>query len=384
MKNKFLLMPFVAVIVLGLIFLSAQIPTVKMNPKDLPVALVSEDAGEMGGTLLQNLQTQLAAAGMDTIKFQVYDSVQSMEKAMENQEVYGGVVVPENFSSQFASLQSPSPENPKMHIYINQGSNTTVSTMLTSALDNIVKQMNTVMSTQLLQSIEQANVPIQPSQVTTLVSPIQSETIIVNPVGDLGTAPTAFFQPLWFASIIGAVLFYLAQKKETFSSNQQKLKFHLIQSIVAIIYAFFAGYFITWSTTWVLGFSFESFNQVALFSSLACLGFVFLILASIAWLRLPSLIIYVLLMFFGLPLIQLAPEMLPAFYRDYILPWLPMKFLINGLKDILYFGQGIFNGNGVVLSWMAVISIILLWVKQIIEKPTQPVVEDTNMEAIEK
>ncbi|MFJ7953470.1 YhgE/Pip domain-containing protein [Lysinibacillus sp. NPDC096418] len=376
MKNKFLVLPFIAVIVLGIIFLSTQIPAVKMSPKNLPVALVSEDAGEMGDTLLQNLQSQLATMGMDTIKLKVYDSVQSMEEAMKEQEVYGGLVVPENFSAQFASLQTPSPANPTMKIYINQGANTTVSTMLSAALDNIVKQMNSVMSTQLLQSIEQAKVPIQASQVTTLVAPIHAETIYVNAVGDLGTAPTAFFQPLWFASIMGAVLFYLAQMKTTFNSKKQKLQFQVVQSIVAIIYAFFAGYFVTWSTTWILGFAFESFNTVALFSSLACLGFVFLILATVSWLRLPSLIVYVLLMFFGLPLIQLAPEMLPSFYQDYILPWLPMKFLINGLKDILYFGKGVFNGNGVVLSWIAVISFILLWVKQLIEKPSQ--IEETE------
>ena len=45
MKNKFLVLPFFAVIVLGIIFLSTMIPTVKMSPKDLPAALVSEDAG---------------------------------------------------------------------------------------------------------------------------------------------------------------------------------------------------------------------------------------------------------------------------------------------------------------------------------------------------
>lgn len=368
MKNKFLVLPFIAVIVLGIIFLSTQIPVVKMSPKNLPVALVSEDAGDMGNTLLLNLQNQLATTGMDTIQFKVYDSKQLMEKAMNEQEVYGGFVVPENFSAQFASLQSPAPENPTMQIYINQGANTTVATMLTSALDNIVKQLNLVMSTQLLQTIEQANIPIQASQVPTLVAPIHAETIYANAVGDLGSAPTAFFQPLWFACIIGAVIFYFAQTKNTFSSKQQILKFHVFQSLIAIIYAFFAGYFVTWSTTWILGFSFENFNKVALFSSLACLGFLFLILAMVTWLRLPSLIIYVLLMFFGLPLIQLAPEMLPAFYQDYILPWLPMKFLINGLKEVLYFNQGVFNANGIVLSWIAVISFTLLWIKLLIEK----------------
>ncbi|KOY82827.1 ABC transporter permease [Lysinibacillus macroides] len=381
MKNKFLVLPFMAVMVLGIIFLSTMIPTVKMSPKDLPIALVSEDAGEMGDTLLQNLQNQLAASGMDMMKFDRYNSIELMEAAMKEQEVYGGLVVPENFSAQFASLQSPAPENPTIQLYINQGANTTVSTMLTSALDNIVKQLNSVMTTQLLQTIEQANVPIQAGQVPTFVTPVHAETIYVNPVGDLGSAPTAFFQPLWFASIVGAVLFYLAQMKTTFHSKKQKLQFHVVQSIVAIIYAFFAGYFVTWSTTWMLGFSFESFNTVALFSSLACLGFLFLILATITWLRLPSLVVYILLMFFGLPLIQMAPEMLPVFYQDYILPWLPMKFLINGLKDILYFGQGVFNGNGVILTWMAVISFVLLWVKHLVEKSSQP--EEIGIKVVE-
>lgn len=115
-----------------------------MSPKDLPATIMSEDAGEMGDTLMQNLQKQLATAGMDTIKFKVFNSIQSMEAAMNEQEVYGGLVVTENFSAQFTSLHSPSPEKPTIAIYINQGGNTTVSTMLTSAFDNIITQMNSV------------------------------------------------------------------------------------------------------------------------------------------------------------------------------------------------------------------------------------------------
>ncbi|GEK34308.1 YhgE/Pip domain-containing protein [Kurthia sibirica] len=368
MQKKFLALPFIAVIVLGLIFLSTQIPAVKMSPKNLPTAIVSEDAGEMGQTLVTNLQKQLAKSGVDTLEFKQYQSVSAMKKAMTDKDVYGGIVIPKDFSQQFATLQTPKPTQPIIKTYVNQGANTTVATMMTSALDGIVKQLNAVMSVEILNKMTAAKMTVQPAQVALLQTPIKNEAIIINEVGKLGTAPTAFFQPLWFASILGAVLFYFALTKSIFTSTAQQRKFTLATTAIAIVYALFAGYFITWSTTWMLGYSFESFNTVALFSSLACLAFLFTILATLSWLGMPAMAIFILLMFFGLPLIQLAPEMLPDFYAHYILPWLPMKFLIDGLKDILFFGQDLFNKNAIVLIWLTIIAFIVFILKQLTHK----------------
>ncbi|WP_026022536.1 hypothetical protein [Kurthia senegalensis] len=55
-KNKFFLIPFIALFAIALLFLTAQIPTAKMEPKNLPIALVNEDAGEVGATLLKQLK----------------------------------------------------------------------------------------------------------------------------------------------------------------------------------------------------------------------------------------------------------------------------------------------------------------------------------------
>ncbi|MNN77904.1 hypothetical protein D3C81_1944080 [compost metagenome] len=60
--------------------------------------------------------------------------------------------------------------------------------------------------------------------------------------------------------------------------------------------------------------------------------------------------------------------MVPVLYQDYVTPWLPMKFLINGMKEILYFGNDLSNGNSTVLLWIAIVSFIVLWIKNIIEK----------------
>lgn len=70
-------------------------------------------------------------------------------------------------------------------------------------------------------------------------------------------------------------------------------------------------------------------------------------------------------MFFGLPLLQLAPEQLPTFYTDWVTPWLPMRFLIDGLKDILFFNQSVWNKETIVLSVIFIVSSVLILVRPI-------------------
>jgi len=344
--------------------------------KSIELGLVSEDTGEMGTNLLAMLKQQMEQSGAKTFEWIEYDSVKDMEEAMGDKELYGALVVPADFTGKFASLQSPSTTSPTLQIYINEGMNSNVASIVSSALTNITTQMNHAMSSQILEGLSQANTMLQPSQVTLLAAPIQTETIKLHEVGSLGMAPAAFFQPIWIASLLGAVLFYLAGRNREVTSKGQKLGFHALQSALILVYGLFTGYLVTWATTWILDFSFDSFHTIALFSSLAVIAFTLLIFATVSWLKLPSLAFYALLMFFGLPLLQLAPEMVPDFYQNYVSPWLPMGFLFNGLKEILYFGSDLTNGNTMVLLWIAIISLIVCWIKFIVEKPIMKNIED--------
>ena len=134
------------------------------------------------------------------------------------------------------------------------------------------------------------------------------------------------------------------------------------------MYALIAGYVVTWYSTWILGFEYMHFHRVALFVALAVAAFIFMIFATLRWLKLPSIIIYVLLMFFSLAAVQLAPEMIPSFYRDYIVSWLPLRFFVEGLKDVLFFSEEIFNRYGLVLVWILVGGFVLVWIKNFVEK----------------
>ena len=46
--NRLFIVPIIFVIVLGLILMTAMLPMMKMNPKDVPIGLVTADEGEMG------------------------------------------------------------------------------------------------------------------------------------------------------------------------------------------------------------------------------------------------------------------------------------------------------------------------------------------------
>ncbi|GEM_PF-415345 len=418
LKNKFFYIPFIAIIIIAFIFLLAQIPMAKVEPKHLPIGIVNEDAGEMGG----NIHSALLANAPEQVKFIEYETTLKLIDAMNDKQVYGGLVIPTDFSGDLASLQSLAPKHATMKIYINEGYNSNVAMVLETMLPaivnnisgnvadqmlsrmasmtpdlgaNIAEQMTGMMSS--LQSLISQSLKdpgalqqmiserignlvkqlpnLNADHLKIMANPIQAEIIKVNTVGALASVPAALFFTVWIASLLGAILFYFAGNKMTFENRRKKYSFQAIQSILVIVYGLFSGYLITLLSVWILGYEFVSVNAIALILSTGIFAFTYLMLASMAWLKLPVIIVYVLLMFFGLPLIQLAPEMIPQFYQSYVLPWLPMRFLMESLKDVLYFAKGIMNINTIILLAIAGMSLVILWIKNLIIK-VEPVITE--------
>src|SRR5699024_1605706 len=339
----------------------------------------------------------------DAIQLIAYDSVKQMEKEMDERNLYGGLVIPTDFSQEIASLQGENPTYANLNIYINEGHHpsvaSTLETILISITDNIGKNMANEMLNKMdevseemektitgqlqnLQSVIDMDAmnpetveqlgeitslisPVQPDQVQLLASPINAEVIKVNEVGELATVPSALFITVWVSSLLGAMLFYLAGNKLAFTNIKSKYTFQVTQSILPIVYSLFTGYLITLFSTWVLDYEFASFHSVALTLSIALVGFVYLILATLTWLKTPAIALFGILMFFGLPLIQMAPEMIPEFYQSYVLPWLPMRFLIESLKEVLFFNQSVLNHYANVLLGMSGVSLIIIWLKNL-------------------
>ena len=94
-----------------------------------------------------------------------------------------------------------------------------------------------------------------------------------------------------------------------------------------------------------------------------------MIFATLRWLKLPSIVIYVLLMFFSMAAVQMAPEMMPVFYRDYVVSWLPLRIYADGLKEVLFFSQNVINPYSMSLIWILVVALVIVWIKNLVEKP---------------
>lgn len=78
------------------------------------------------------------------------------------------------------------------------------------------------------------------------------------------------------------------------------------------------------------------------------------------WIGMAGIPVFALLMLFSMPIVNLAPEMLTSFYSNWVMPWLPMRFLLDGMKSIVYYDYSFWNGNTQSLLWVVLIGIILV------------------------
>lgn len=364
-SRRYIAIAFVAVLVIQIIFLVAQIPGTYAKPKNLSVAFVNEDEGAMGGTLFEMIKTQMATNKSDdnsVITWIQLESETEMKENMADKKIYGAVIIPKQFSSQYASLQSAKPTSAVIHLYVNEGRNAAVATLTTQALQQLVTQMNGAISNQILSLVEQQNVPLSVSQAKILMSPIQSTTTKLHPTGDLANTPTAFFQPIWLATY-ATVLLWMFGKSRIFQSLKEQLSFRLLQTCTAIVLGAFSGYMVAWLASLILGYNFENYWTLASFLAIASICFMLLFLGLTQWIRLGSIGLIILLMFFGAPLLQLVPEVMPTFYADWVYPWLPMRFMVDGVKDILFYESGIWSHNTMILLVAGGIGALLVLTK---------------------
>lgn len=365
MKNHKLLIlaPIVAFVVI-FIFGSTQIPTAHQSPKNLKIAFVNEDQGKMGDIILKGIQQATEKQKTNDepmIKWVNLKNQAEMQKGLDDQSYYGSIVIPADFSEKYMSLQSAAPVSPELKLLINQGKNANIANTVNQMLNGIVDQFNVKMSGEILSALQAKNAKLSVEQAKILTTPITKNTEMVHPTGTLSNAPLSLFQPLWIGSLIGAVLLFLYIRKQNFNKQKEELLARLLQVFVSLIISAVAGFGLTWFATSILDFEFPSFIDTALFLTLTSFSFNIMILAVLSWIGFAGIPIFVLLLFFGVPLLQMTPEVMPTFYKDWIYPWLPMHFMTEGLRDLFFFDHSFqWNASTAALTWIGIVSIILV------------------------
>ncbi|WP_183581438.1 YhgE/Pip domain-containing protein [Paenibacillus rhizosphaerae] len=375
MKQKLVwVLPLILVAVI-FVFSLAMIPTINPTPVRLPIALVSEDRGvtlpngtatNMGETLTEMIKQQTsstASADGPAIEWVYVNTEQEAMSGLDEQKYYAALVVPADFSQNQATLLTEKPVQPQLRIYVNQGMSASASTMAGQVLNQIVDTMNAKIRADLLAAAGNQGGKVTVQQASVLAAPIAKDVKNVHETGTHtanGNAPVSLFQPIWMGSILGGVIFYLVISKLNFVNRRSMLAARVMQTVAGAVLAFIAGFGLTWfAGSW--GLHIPDGMATAIFLSLCYFAFFLMISSVLSWAGLKSMVLFVLLLFFGAPLLSLPAEMMGSFYRDYVFPWLPMRFMVEGLREMFFFGRGLeWNHSAAVLTGIAAVSLVVL------------------------
>ncbi|MED3398335.1 YhgE/Pip domain-containing protein [Bacillus wiedmannii] len=372
-KNKLLLLSPVIALLVVFIFSLTLFPTVQPQPKNLPIAIVNEDQGveipnqpkmNMGQTIVDNMKKTSKSDEEPAVKWVEVKNKESVQKGLNNQEYYAALVIPKDFSTKQASLQTPQPSSPEVKIFINQGMNTAASTMAGQMLNAIVENMNNTVRTQLLEGLKAKGATLTADQVSNVVTPIAKKVTNVNEIGKNsanGNSPISLFQPLWIASLASAAIIFIAISKMPVDTRKENFVLKLKQIVAGTVATIVIGFGLTWIADGMIGLNISNFTDTALFLSITSFSFFLMISAVLSLVGLKGIGVFALLLFFGAPLLSLAPEMLSPFYQDWVYTWLPMRFMIEGLREIFFFGKGLSWSTPVtVLVWIGAVSMAII------------------------
>ncbi|HDR7798409.1 TPA: DUF3533 domain-containing protein [Bacillus tropicus] len=372
-KNKLLLLSPVIALLVVFIFSLTLFPTVQPQPKNLPIAIVNEDQGveitnqpkmNMGQTIVDNMKKASKSEEEPTVKWVEVKNKEAVQKGLNNQEYYAALVIPKEFSTKQASLRTLQPSPPEVEIFINQGMNTAASTMAGQMLQAIVDNMNNTVRAQILEGLKAKGATLTTDQAAKLVTPITKKVTNINEVGKNsanGNSPISLFQPLWIASLASAAIIFIAISKMPVGTRNENFVLKLKQIVTGAIAALVIGFGLTWIADGMVGLSISNFTDTALFLSITSLSFFLMISAVLSLVGLKGIGLFAFLLFFGAPLLSLAPEMLSPFYQDWVYSWLPMRFMIEGLREIFFFGKGLsWSTPLTVLVWIGVVSMVIM------------------------
>ncbi|MHC9533499.1 YhgE/Pip domain-containing protein [Dellaglioa sp. L3N] len=364
-KNKFFGFAILVSVLLTFIMVVMQIPSVKSELKDVPVAIVNEDNGNQGNKIVQNL----TSSKNKTLDWHVVKSEKKLNKAMDKQHYYAAIVIPKDFSLAIGKLADPtSKKAASITVMTNEAKNATLSTTVGSTLSTIITKMGGGISAGILTNMVKNNSSVPAATALKLNHPITVKTIVRHSTSGLSAANSSFFQPIWIASMVISLLLFYAGDALEFKSMKHKFSYKSSFIISAITLAVLTGFATATYATWILGFNFTHFITIASFLSFTSFAFIMLFSGVLTWIGFPGVIVFVLLLFFSIPLLAMAQPLVPQFYQDWVLPWLPMRFLYDGARSILYYGASFWNSATVGLTYVLAIGSVLFFAEGVSSK----------------
>lgn len=379
-KRKNLWLTILAAIVLIGTFAFAQVgarSTAKV--KHLPIALVVNDTGTNTRKLTRKLLRENHQADA-TIKWIIVRHTSSLTSGFANGHYYGAVVIHSGFNRALTQQQSvlkgkimqkklttiatqmpaisqtpdfkakqqlarqmsqQSSQSARVSLYISQGNNATVSSLLTTALPQLVTRLNQQLATKYQQAAAESQLALSATDWSHLQTPIHANLIKRNSLSTSklsGMAPMLITIFCWIGSLIASLLNWRDHKKNETRRTDGRLSVTSITSqiltgaFIATTIAFTIYFFtkicyhmpITQPTQFLLLIGFVSFVflmlQTAILDTLGLKGWPLL------------LVIWII----SMGVITFVPQMLSPFYQHAVYDWTPIRFAYDLITKQLY------------------------------------------------
>jgi YhgE/Pip-like protein len=345
-KQKMLWIGIIVIFVVLIVFGAAMMGSVLgANPKELPVALVVLDQSAeqpTGGSLAvgEMIREKLLSNKQLPIVWEIVGSEAEARMGMDKQDYYGALVLPADLSSGLVSLTTPTPKPATVQIIVNEGMNTQASTAVKQILQQAMKGVSLELSSQLLGRIGQQSEQIPVGAAQALLTPIVVQEETVHPAGvnnASGNAPGLLTQIMWIGCLVTAILLFLVTQK-TIDAGARRWTVIVSQTVMGlVVICALSGLLVWMASSW---YGMELTQAVGTWVFLWLAGTAFFLLQSTLfnWIGVPAIPILILLMFFSMPVLSMAPEFLSQATQDWLYSWTPLRFVTAGLREVMYFG----------------------------------------------
>lgn len=337
------------------------------KPKELPVALVILDRPadlSTGGTISvgEMIREKLVSDPAMPFVWHIVDSEETAREGLDKREYYGVIVIPADLSSGLLSLATPSPIHPNVKIIANEGMNSQASLVVRQTMRQAMQMISEELLQLLLEQIGQQTEQIPVDSATALMTPVTVQEDVVHPPGvnnASGNAPGLLTQIMWIGSLVTGIVLFLASQKAV-AAGSRRWTVSALQAIVGLATVGIASGFTVWMALSWYGMELANARETWFFLWLAGSAFFLLQSSLLNWIGFPAMPLLVLLMFFSMPLLNMAPEFLSQTTRDWIYSWTPLRFTAEGLREVMYFGGLDAVGSNAFVLWGVAVGFLVL------------------------
>ncbi|NWJ47725.1 MAG: DUF3533 domain-containing protein [Chloroflexi bacterium] len=352
------------------------------NTKNLPMAVINTDKGlEQGGTTI-NLGKQIvdkllapAADGNQTYKWTELGSRDEALAALNENKYFVALIIPADYSATLAALQGANPEHAAiLEILTNQGAGTLGYSQAQGAATAVVNSLSKTTADQMLQSLTAAGAKLNPAAAVILGNPVQAKITAAVQVGSRSArGMSAFYLAMMLSlgaflgtNILGTLIDLFSEHRRKSGHKTSPINIFYSKAILYTFMALVVAGGVTLMAVVFLDMDTPDGWSVLLFSVLGSLAVAEMsLLFQITFGRLGLLVGVMFFTILGVPASggPYPAQMVPEFWR-FLHGWLPMRYMTDGLRSLLFMNGNMDAGLGkaiLALALYAVGGLLVAW-----------------------